>query len=292
MRVDFGSEEYSEARRVIEAALAEDHATEDLTSALTIPSRLRARATLRSRVEGVIAGLPCIEICLDALGADVRLELSAEDGNRVQAGETLGRLVGGLAPILAAERTILNLIGFLSGTATLTRNFVDLAGPRCRVLDTRKTLPGMRRLQKYAVRCGGGLNHRIHLADGILLKDNHRWTGLKLAELVERARRKHPQLVVVVEVDTLEQLEEVLGLQVDRALLDNFTPEQVREAVQRRERAGARVALEVSGGVGLDTVAAFAHAGADYVSVGALTHSAPCLDIGLDLEVEAGGELH
>jgi len=295
VRDDFGAEERAEAIHLIQLALAEDHAREDWTTRLSIPARLRGQATLRARAAGVVAGLPCVPLCFEQLPAQVEVQFLVDDGSSVGHGEPLARIDGPLTAILAAERTFLNLVGLLSGTATLTRRFVELAGPHCRVLDTRKTWPGARRLQKYAVRCGGGGNHRIHLADGILLKDNHRWSGLALAELVSRARREHPDLSVVVEVDTLEQLDDALSLPIHRALLDNFSAEQVREAVNRRDKSNPRVRLEVSGGVDLDTVGDYARAGADFVSVGALTHSAPSLDVGLDVDGSGtghGAEIH
>lgn len=279
----FGEVERGAARRWITMALEEDHAREDVTSQLAVDPRERAEVVLRNRRWGCLAGIECVALTLEIFGADARVLEQAVDGGVHEPGATLLRLEGRLRDLLSTERTFLNLVGLLSGTATLTRRYVEAAGERCRVLDTRKTLPGGRVLQKYAVRCGGGVNHRQHLADGVLLKDNHRAGSLPLADLVHRARRDHGGLPVVIEVDDREQLESALALRPDRILLDNHDPEAIRAAVALRDRLAAGLPLEVSGGVTLETVGALAEAGADFVSVGALTHSAPSWDVGLDL---------
>lgn len=270
------------ARRVLEWSLEEDHARDDVTSRLAIPDDARGRFVVRNRKPGVVAGLQAVPITLELLGADVTCTLEVEDGTRVTEPTALATLEGRHRDVLAAERTFLNLIGVLGGTATLTRRFVDAAGPHCTVLDTRKTWPGYRELQKYAVRCGGGKNHRPHLAGGVLLKDNHRRDGLDLDELVRRARAEHGRLEVVIEVDSLEQLDRALALDVDRVLLDNFGPKQVNEARAMRDVRAVPIGLEVSGGVDLDTIGPLAAAGAEFASIGALTHSAPVWDVGLD----------
>jgi nicotinate-nucleotide pyrophosphorylase (carboxylating) len=284
---DFSADEWTDARRLIQLSLDEDAALDDVTTQISVPEGTRAVAELRSREGGVFAGVMCAAMTFEALDADVTVERLVEDGLLYPAGTVLLRFRGDLAAILAAERTILNILGLLSGTATLTHKFATAAGPNCSILDTRKTWPGARRLQKYAVRCGGGRNHRMSLADAILLKDNHRWLGLSLSEMVKLARANHGKLLLEVEVDNFEQLEAALDLDVDRVLLDNFTPEQIEEACKLRTERGSDIPFEASGGVTLATVAQLAAAGADFVSVGALTHSAPSLDLGLDIQADA-----
>ena len=226
---------------------------------------------------------------------DARLSRHAEDGERLEAGATFLSVQGPLRGILAAERTLLNYVGHLSGIATLTARYVErTAGTRAAICDTRKTMPGMRMLEKWAVRCGGGTNHRIGLFDAMLVKDNH-VAGLAPKEMAERvasaasdARMRSPLRFVEVECDTLDQLRAILSLPagtVDMVLLDNMRPAQLADAVRMRDSAAPAVLLEASGGVHLDDVAAIAATGVDRISVGALTHSAPCLDVGLDIDV-------
>jgi nicotinate-nucleotide pyrophosphorylase (carboxylating) len=267
---------------LVRMGLEEDRAREDLTSALAIDADARGRFEVRNRQPGVPAGLRAISVTLAELGCNATTELLVEDGTWCETGTLLARIEGPHRGILAAERTFLNLIGLLSGTATATRALVDAVGEDCTILDTRKTIPGYRLLQKYAVRCGGGRNHRMHLADGFLLKDNHRTSGLDLPTLVERARRVRDDVDIVVEVDDLEQLRAALALDVDRVLLDNFTPEMIAAARAERDERGVDIGLEVSGRVGLERAATLASAGAEFLSVGALTHSAPVWDVGLD----------
>jgi nicotinate-nucleotide pyrophosphorylase (carboxylating) len=212
---------------------------------------------------------------------------AAGDGDTVVAGSPVARVTGALASILTAERTALNFLGHLSGIATLTRRYVDLAAGGAAVRDTRKTTPGLRSLEKAAVRAGGGVNHRGNLSDGILVKDNH-LAGMSIGEAVAAARRMWPGRTVQVECDTVDQLRQALAAGADLVLLDNMSPTAVTTCVEMvasvAERNGSGTCLvEVSGGVTLDTVAAYATTGADLVSIGALTHSAPVLDIGLDL---------
>lgn len=274
--------ESSALRQLVRMALDEDRAREDLTSALAIDEAARGEFVVRNRQPGVAAGLEAISVTLSELEAPAEVELLRADGDSCPAGGDLARLRGPHRAILSAERTFLNFLGVLSGTASLTRAFVDAVGDGCTILDTRKTWPGYRLLQKYAVRCGGGRNHRMHLADGFLLKDNHRHVGLELADLVARARRMRPEATLVVEVDDLRQFEAALELPVDRVLLDNFSPEMIRAARRVRDGAGSDVGLEVSGRVSLERAAELAAAGAEYLSIGALTHSAPVWDVGLD----------
>jgi nicotinate-nucleotide pyrophosphorylase (carboxylating) len=221
-----------------------------------------------------------------------------EDGQAVQRGDRLATIVGSMRAILAMERTALNFLQHLSGVATLTRKYVDaVAGLKARILDTRKTLPGWRLLEKYAVRCGGGDNHRIGLYDGLLIKDNH-LKGMQIADCrlqIEKTvaaakRMASPGIIMEVEVETLEEFDVALRCQPDIVLLDNMSLEQMREAVRRRDAAAPGIRLEASGGVNLATVRAIAETGVDRISVGALTHSAPALDIALDYESESQAE--
>ncbi len=210
----------------------------------------------------------------------IAIQWSAADGDRVEAGRVLGRVTGPLASVLTAERTALNFLGHLSGVATLTRRFVDAAGSTTRIRDTRKTMPGLRALEKAAVRAGGGFNHRASLSDGVLLKDNH-LAGISIEAAIAEAKRRWPGLACEVECDTLDQVKRAVAAGADLVLVDNMDAASVGAAVQL---AGGRVPVEVSGGVTLDKVAGYAAAGADLIAVGALTHSAPVLDMALDLE--------
>jgi len=228
-----------------------------------------------------VAGRRCAEEAFARIGEGaVELVWRADDGDAVAAGAELARLRGPLRPVLTAERTALNLLCHLSGVATLTRRYVDaVAGTPCRILDTRKTTPGLRALEKAAVRAGGGANHRGSLSDMVLVKDNH-LAGTTIAAAVAEARRRWPMRTVEVECDRLDQVREAAAAGVDVVMVDNMAPDQVAEAVAA---VAGRALVEVSGGVTLATVAAYAAAGADLVSVGALTASAPVLDVGLDL---------
>ncbi len=285
----FTPAESDACRRLVELALQEDLGTAgDLTSLAVIPEDLQGRAVFVARTAGVIAGLPAAAMVCGTVERRLQFQPLVEDGTAVQAGRQLASVGGPMRGILAAERTALNFLQHLSGIATLTRRFVDAAaGLPAQILDTRKMLPGWRHLEKYAVRQGGGHNHRMGLYDGILIKDNHlAAVGSGARAVAERAlawRKQQQSLVPLeIEVDTLEQLDQVLPCRPDIVLLDNMTPAQVREAVRRRDAGGRGVLLEVSGGVTLDTVRAYAETGVDRISVGALTHSAPALDIALD----------
>lgn len=272
----------------VERALAEDLGEAgDLTSLAVIPPELEAEAVVAARGEGVLAGLQVATEVFRRLDPAVRFEPCAADGERIAPGHVVARLRGPARAILSGERTALNFLQHLSGVATLTRAFVErCAGTRARVVDTRKTLPGLRALQKYAVRVGGGLSHRFGLHDGILIKDNHIALAGCLAEAVRRARRAAGPLVrVAVEADTLEQLEEALASGADHVLLDNMDVETLRRAVLH---CAGRATLEASGGVTLETVRAVAEAGVDFISVGRLTHSAPAVDLSLDVVAARG----
>jgi nicotinate-nucleotide pyrophosphorylase (carboxylating) len=276
-------------REAVARALAEDLLPiGDLTSAL-LPPDLEATALFVPRADGVLAGRLCADEAIHQVDDSLAVSWSADDGDRVTAGVVVGRVTGRLAPILTAERTALNFLGHLSGVATLTARFVDAvaeAGGTLRVWDTRKTTPGLRPLEKAAVRAGGGANHRGNLSDWVLLKDNH-LALFGIGDAVARARHRWPGRTVHVECGDIGQVREAVAAGADALLLDNMTPDGVR-AVVAEVRAGdpRRPLLEISGGIGLDTIAAYATTGADLVSIGALTHSAPALDIGLDVVAE------
>jgi nicotinate-nucleotide pyrophosphorylase (carboxylating) len=276
----------SAVREAVRRALDEDLTPiGDLTSAL-LPPELEATALLVPRVDGVLAGRLCAHEAFRQVDASLAVSWVADDGDGVSAGAEVGRVTGRLAPILTAERTALNFLGHLSGVATLTARFVDaiaVAGGDLRVWDTRKTTPGLRPLEKAAVRAGGGANHRGNLSDWVLLKDNH-LALFGIAEAVERARRRWPGRTVHVECGDVDQVRQAVAAGADALLLDNMGPDEVRAVVDEVRTADPRrPLLEVSGGIDLDTVAAYATTGADMVSIGALTHSAPVLDIGLDV---------
>ena len=265
----------------IRRTLAEDLGTGgDVTSQSTIDEHARFSAEMRARGPIVVAGLEPAAAFFRALDPEMRIETLAEDGAKVQAGGSLMRLAGNARAMLAAERSALNTLQHLSGIATLTRTYVDaIAGTRATLLDTRKTIPGLRLLEKYASRMGGASNHRMRLDDGILIKDNHVAVCGGVARAVRSAKTANVGLPVQVEVDRIDQIEPALAAGADRLLLDNMPPSVVREAVAL---VGGRVPLEASGGVNLDTIRAIAETGVDYISVGRITHSAPAVDIGLD----------
>ena len=269
---------------LIATALGEDlRDGPDVTTAATIPSEAAGTADVVARAQGVIAGLVVAEAVFRTVAwpAGVTVRRRVSDGDRVSAGTTLMTIQGPLQAILTAERTALNLLTHLSGVATLTRLWADaMAGTKARVRDTRKTMPGLRMLEKYAVRCGGGVNHRMSLADAALIKDNHVAAAGSVTAAYEAVRKLAPDLPVEVECDTLDQVAEAVDAGAGLILLDNFEVPQMREAVRL---AGGRALLEASGGLRLSSAAEVAGTGVDYLAVGALTHSAPALDIGLDL---------
>jgi len=268
-------------RAVVARALAEDLGPlGDLTAGL-VPDDAIARAAFVPRREGVVAGRLCVLETFAAVDPSLIVAWPLADGVEVRPGETIGTVDGRLASILTGERTALNLLGRLSGVATLTRAYVRAAQGNARIRDTRKTTPGLRALEKAAVRAGGGANHRGSLSDGILIKDNH-LASLSIADAVARARRRWPGQLVEVECDTADQITQAVEAGADMVLLDNMDPAAVAAAAAM---VAGRCPIEVSGGVTLDSVAAYAAAGAAFISVGALTHSAPALDIGLDLAV-------
>ena len=287
----FDDSERAEALRLLRWGLDEDlGAAGDITSTATLPPDLRGAATMTPRHAGVVAGLPALPLLAELHGGGVRVELLRGDGP-VAAGEPVARFSGPCRALLTIERTGLNFVCHLSGIATLTAQYVAAArGTKAKICDTRKILPGWRRLAKYAVRRGGGTNHRIGLFDAILIKDNHlaalaQRDSRPIAAAISRARAAVPPgTVVQCEVDCLAQLEEALAARPDMVLLDNMDNATLRAAVLRRDAAAPGVILEASGGVTLSTIAGIAATGVERISVGALTHSAPALDLGLDEE--------
>ncbi len=271
---------------VVRMALAEDLGRAgDLTGQACIPEGARMKAVFAARRPGVLAGVDCVRAALRVMDPAATIAVRLRDGEAFEAGAVLVEAEADARAFLAAERTALNLLGRLCGVATLTRAYVDAVdGAGARIADTRKTTPGLRALEKHAVACGGGVNHRFGLDDAILIKDNHVAVCGGVGEAIRRARAMAGHLVKVeIEIDGLEQLDEALAERPDVVMLDNFSLDMLREAVGRVKGSSAgRPVLEASGGVSLETVRAIAETGVDVISVGALTHSAPSLDIGLD----------
>ena len=307
MRREFTQIEWNESlaadwRELLRLAIREDlGATGDCTTQALVPPNALGKAAVASRRSGVAAGLALVEATLQAFDDRLQWEATVRDGAVLAPGARLGVVRGPAASILSAERTLLNALGRLCGIASLTERYVNaIKGYNSRIYDTRKTTPGWRQLEKYAVRCGGGWNHRSGLFEAVLIKDNHLAFGVQSADdpstryrpaqavgrardyLARQSHRSGQPGIVEIEVDTLEQLDEVLPAGPDLVLLDNMDPAMLRQAVARRDAICPSVELEASGGVNLDTVRAIAASGVDRISVGALTHSAACLDIGLD----------
>jgi nicotinate-nucleotide pyrophosphorylase (carboxylating) len=272
----------SAVREAVARALAEDLTPlGDITSALLAPD-VEVTGAFVPRAGGVLAGRMCVDETFRQVGDGVALDWEADDGDTVEGGQPLARVRGQLAAILTAERTALNFLGHLSGIATLTARFVAATTGNLRVLDTRKTTPGLRALEKAAVRAGGGTNHRGNLSDWVLLKDNH-LAVMPIADAVTAARDRWPGRTVQVECADLEMARQAVRTGADALLLDNMTPNEVRAVVEEVRSGSQGPWLEISGGIDLETIAAYATTGADAVSAGALTHSAPVLDIGLDV---------
>jgi nicotinate-nucleotide pyrophosphorylase (carboxylating) len=277
-----------EIRRAVQLALAEDIGSGDVTTLATVPETLQATAHMVAREALVVCGLGFATIAFQELAPEVDLSYKTEDGQSLAAGAALLTVSGPARALLSAERVALNFVQRLSGVATLTAQFVHaIQGTRAQILDTRKTTPGWRRLEKYAVRCGGGRNYRIGLYDMVLIKDNHlaalaHGSADAIATAVERARAQYPKLKVEVETDTLEQVDQALAAKADIILLDNMNSVQLRLAVQRCK---GRAQTEASGGITLANVRAVAESGVDFISIGALTHSARAVDIGLDFQL-------
>lgn len=266
---------------LIRRALAEDVGDGDVTTAATVPAAARARGTLLAKAALVVAGLDLAIEAFRQLDPDVVVEVRWGDGAHVEPHDAIAHVTGTARALLTAERTALNVLQRLSGIATLTDQFVVASGDRITVLDTRKTTPGWRALEKYAVRCGGGANHRQRLDDGVLIKDNHKRLAGGIAAAVKAARAGSRGLPVEVEVENLEELDQALAAGATRVLLDNFTTYDIRLAMQR---IAGRATVEISGGVTLARMAELATTGAQFVSVGALTHSAPSADISFEME--------
>ena len=257
----------------------------DVTTVATVPLDQRATLDLVARRPGIAAGIPVAAAVFSVMSGDaVSIRYGKSDGDMVQVGDVLISATGPTHELLRAERPALNLLGRLGGIASMTRVWVEaVAGTNARIRDTRKTTPGMRKLEKYAVRCGGGTNHRMSLSDAALVKDNHVVAAGGVAEAFALVRAKFPDVPVEVEVDSLEQFDEVLEAGADLVLIDNFTTDEMVEAVRRN---AGRAKLEASGGLSLNVARAVAETGVDYLAIGALTHSAPVLDIGADLRQE------
>ncbi len=272
-------------------ALREDAPLGDITTEAIVPEDAQGSAVIVAKQEGVICGLPIAAKVFSLLDPSAMLEAKVEEGEWVDAGKVIAEVKGKLKALLIGERTALNFVQRLSGIATLTRQFVNKVAPYgVKIADTRKTTPLHRALEKYAVRCGGGINHRFSLSDGVLIKDNHVRVAGSLAEAVSRVRaRAHHLLRIEVEAHNLAQVKEALECDVDAILLDNFSLDEIREAVRLAQEWSQRTGkqrplLEVSGGINLENVEAIAQTGIDIISVGALTHSAPALDISLEIE--------
>lgn len=268
-------------RDLVRQALAEDRGTGDATSAATVAKGRRARGTIIAKSDLVVAGIAVAAEAFRQVDPQAAFEVRWGDGARVQPGEVVAVVRGDAHALLEAERTALNFLQRLSGIATLTAKFVDAARGGITILDTRKTTPGLRALEKYAVRCGGGTNHRQRLDDGILIKDNHQRLAGGVGPAAARAMQESRGLPVAVEVETLAELDEVLTTGAPRILLDNFTTYDIREAISRIH---GRAEVEISGGVTLERIPELATTGAQFVSVGALTHSAPAADLSFELE--------
>ncbi|MEI7809615.1 MAG: carboxylating nicotinate-nucleotide diphosphorylase [Verrucomicrobiota bacterium] len=281
---------HHEIRRAVRAALAEDLGSGDATTLATIPASAKSVALMNARERLTVAGISFAEFAFRELSPGIQIKKIARDGQRVRAGAALLKISGSSRAILSAERVALNFVQRLSGVATATTQFVDtVKGTSARILDTRKTTPGWRRFEKYAVACGGGKNHRIGLFDMILIKDNH-LVALQsakpnaIAAAVAHARKKFPKLKVEVEADTLKQVVQAVAAGADIILLDNMSSTQLRQAVNIVK---GHAKTEASGGVNLQTVRSIAQTGVDFISVGAITHSARAVDIGLDFEAGA-----
>ena len=277
-------------QNLIDAAFAEDVTFGDPTTDILIPSDLTGRAALVTRDSGALAGVEVATAVFERFDPSLRTKVLMPDGSSVSPGDRLAQVNGSVASILKAERTAVNFLQHLSGIASETRRYVDaVSGLRAKIVDTRKTTPGLRKLEKYAVTMGGGQNHRQNLADGILIKDNHieamALQGFGIGDIVKRAHARASHTIKVeIEVETIAQLEEALDAGADLVLLDNMSAEQMRTAV---EVTDGRAVLEASGGITLDTVTAIAETGVDIISVGALTHSAPAMNVGLDMVIDA-----
>ena len=278
-------------RRVVRAALDEDGAFQDVTTLTTVPLGQRGRGVFMAKDTGVLAGMPLAVAAFEAVNAGIEVRPKLSEGAPLEYGSVIGEVVGPLAPILSGERVALNMLQRLSGTASLTRRLVDVvAGLNSRIVDTRKTTPGLRALERYAVRVGGGHNHRFNLADGVLIKDNHlaagRSRGLSIGDVIRSARQGAPHTMrIEVEVESFEEARDAVEAGADIILLDNMDPPEMARCV---EMIAGRALTEASGGVTIDNVRAIAESGVDIISSGSLTHSAKALDISLEIETLRG----
>lgn len=268
-------------------ALSEDIGRGDITSLSTVPEDATARGRFLAKENLVVSGLEAARAVFYSMDEELRFESFAEEGDSVESGVVIASIAGSARYILAAERVALNLVMRLSGVATLTREYVDAAsGTGAKITDTRKTTPGLRSLERAAVRAGGGVNHRSGLDDGILIKDNHIAVAGGVSEAVRRAKESSPHLLKVeVEVENMAELEEAFRERADAVLLDNMSPGEVKTCVERARREAPAMIVEISGGVNLGTIRAYAECGPDLISVGGLTHSAPAADVSLDMEL-------
>jgi nicotinate-nucleotide pyrophosphorylase (carboxylating) len=271
-------------RETVRRALAEDLGWGDVTTEATVSPTLPVRGAILSKSDCVVAGLDVAAEAFRQLDPGALFDAKVKDGDRVSHGMVLATLNGSAAAMLTAERTALNFLQRLSGIATLTRRYVDAAGGRITILDTRKTTPTLRALEKYAVRAGGGTNHRSGLDDGILIKDNHIRLAGGVAAALKRMKAAQKEMPIEIEAQSLDQVDEAIAAGADVILLDNLTDDELREAIRR---IGGRAQTEISGGVTLDRIPSLAALGADYVSIGALTHSAPSADLSFELEPDS-----
>jgi len=272
----------TDIKAVVDAALAEDIGQGDLTTRATVPAGAQLKAVVAARQQMIVCGMPVVEEVISRLVPNADLVIEIGDGRLVEDGAVLARIEGAAEGVLTAERTALNILQFLSGIATITHSYVKaIDGTGATLLDTRKTVPGLRNLSKYAVRCGGGTNHRMRLDDGILIKDNHVAVAGGIDVAVRQAKSADlGDIKVQAECDTLDQVREAFEAGADSLLLDNMEPERLRQAVQFID---GRIPLEASGGVSLETIRQIAETGVDFISVGAITQRAPAIDIGLDI---------
>ena len=276
----FSDKERLYARELLLRALYEDKADRDLTSAISCPRDKKGRFFLRTRQDIVVAGLELVSFGFKHLDGSAETTLLKADGDRAGKGETLAEVSGSVAPILSCERTVLNLLQRMCGVATLTAKYVAAARGAAEIVDTRKTMPGFRLLDKYAVRCGGGKNHRLDLSDMIMLKDNHlAYSGLSYEELFEKARMEHPGVPIAAEAENYDQALALAALKPDILMLDNIPADEMKRIA---EALKGQVVLEATGGVTLDNIREIAQCGVQRISIGAITHSAPAVDLGLD----------
>ncbi len=279
----------SSALTLAKLALDEDHADNDITSSVSFEETQSSTINVVARENCVLAGLPVIALVYNLIGQGVSIKTYFSDGNTVNSNDTIAEITGKISSILSGERTVLNFIQRLCGIATLTRKYVDgAAGTSAKIVDTRKTTPGWRLLEKYAVKCGGGVNHRFNLEDMAMFKDNHFALGSRTPdELISKVKTEFPKAEIAFEADTFEQAEKFLNLDIDILMLDNMPPELMKKVVEVNH---GKVQLEATGGINLKTVKRIAETGVDRISVGALTHSAPSVDIAMDVIIPPAGE--